>query len=49
MNGAEDIERLKTIPGVGDKTALAFAAYVGDGKRFNNGDIVRDQLTGMGI
>ena len=34
MNGAEDIQRLQTIPGVGDKTALAFAAYVGDGKRF---------------
>ena len=44
MNGAEDIERLKTIPGVGDKTALAFAAYVGDGKRFNNGDEVTNYL-----
>ena len=44
MNGAEDIERLKTIPGVGDKTALAFAAYVGDGKRFNNGDEVANYL-----
>ena len=31
----KDIQRLQTIPGVGDKTALAFAAYVGDGKRFN--------------
>ena len=44
MNGAEDIERLKTIPGVGDKTALAFAAYVGDGRRFNNGDEVANYL-----
>ena len=34
----KDIQRLQTIPGVGDKTALAFAAYVGDGKRFNNGN-----------
>ena len=34
----KDIKRLQTIPGVGDKTALAFAAYVGDGKRFNNGN-----------
>ena len=40
----KDIERLKTIPGVGDKTALAFAAYVGDGKRFNNGDEVANYL-----
>ena len=44
MNGAEDIERLQTIPGVGDKTALAFTAYVGDGKRFNNGDEVANYL-----
>ena len=44
MNGAEDIERLKTIPGVGDKTALAFAAYVGDGKRFNNGNEVANYV-----
>ena len=40
----EDIQRLQTIPGVGDKTALAFAAYVGDGKRFNNGDQVSNYL-----
>ena len=40
----KDIERLKTIPGVGDKTALAFTAYVGDGKRFNNGDEVANYL-----
>ena len=44
MNGAEDIQRLQTIPGVGDKTALAFAAYVGDGKRFSNGDQVANYL-----
>jgi len=35
---------LQTIPGVGDKTALAFAAYVGDGKRFSNGDQVANYL-----
>ena len=40
----KDIERLQTIPGVGDKTALAFTAYVGDGKRFNNGDEVANYL-----
>ena len=34
----------ETIPGVGDKTALAFTAYVGDGKRFNNGDEVANYL-----
>ena len=44
MNGAEDIQRLQTIPGVGDKTALAFTTYVGDGKRFNNGDQVAHYL-----
>ena len=44
MNGAEDIQRLQTIPEVGDKTALAFTAYVGDGKRFNNGDEVAHYL-----
>ena len=44
MNGAEDIQRLQTIPGVGDKTALVFTAYVGDGKRFNNGDQVAHYL-----
>ena len=40
----QEINRLKTIPGVGDKTALAFTAYVGDGKRFNNGDEVANYL-----
>ena len=40
----QEINRLKTIPGVGDKTALAFAAYVGDGKRFNNRDEVANYL-----
>jgi len=40
----KDIQRLQTIPGVGDKTALAFAAYVGDGKRFSNGDQVAHYL-----
>ena len=44
MNGAENIQRLQTIPGVGDKTALAFAAYGGDGKRFNNGDEAANYL-----
>ena len=38
------MERLQTIPGGGDKTALAFTAYVGDGKRFNNGDEVANYL-----
>ena len=38
------MERLQTIPGVGDKTALAFAAYVGDGKRFNNGNEVANYV-----
>lgn len=32
----DNIQRAKTIPGVGDKTALAFSAYVGDGSRFSN-------------
>ena len=40
----KDIQRLQTIPGVGDKTALAFAAYVGDGKRFNNGNEVANYV-----
>ena len=40
----QEINRLQTIPGVGDKTALAFTAYVGDGKRFNNGDEVANYL-----
>ena len=40
----KDIQRLQTIPGVGDKTALAFAAYVGDGKHFNNGDEVANYV-----
>ena len=44
MNGVENIQRLQTIPGVGDKTALAFAAYVGDGKRFNNGNEVANYV-----
>ena len=44
MNEAENIQRLQTIPGVGDKTALAFAAYVGDGKRFNNGNEVANYV-----
>ena len=30
--------------GVGDKTALAFSAYVGDGKRFNNGNEVANYV-----
>ena len=38
------MERLQTIPGGGDKTALAFTAYVGDEKRFNNGDEVANYL-----
>ena len=40
----ESIKRAQTIPGVGEKTALAFAAYVGDGKRFSNGDQVANYL-----
>ena len=40
----KDIQRPQTIPGVGDKTTLAFAAYVGDGKRFNNGDEAANYL-----
>ena len=40
----ESSKRAQTIPGVGEKTALAFAAYVGDGKRFSNGDQVANYL-----
>jgi transposase len=35
--GEGDIERLMSVPGVGPVVSLAFAAYVGDGSRFENG------------
>jgi transposase len=36
----KDVELLKTIPGVGTATAMAFCAWVGKGDRFSNRDEV---------
>ena len=42
--GDEQIERLREVPGVGLVVALAFAAYVGDGSRFENASQVSNYL-----
>lgn len=39
-----NIQLAKTIPGVGDKTALIFSAYVGDCSRFSNAAQVANYL-----
>jgi transposase len=41
--GDKDIERLKTIPGVGPKIAFAFVAYI-NGERFEKGSEVANYL-----
>jgi transposase len=42
--GDGQIERLKETPGVGTLVALAFAAYIGDGSRFENASQVSNYL-----
>lgn len=36
VDGDKKIELLETVPGIGQLTAMAFVAYIGDGSRFHN-------------
>jgi transposase len=42
--GDRELERLEGVPGVGPIVSLAYAAYVGDGSRFENGAQVSNYL-----
>jgi transposase len=42
--GDRELERLEGVPGVGPVVSLAYAAYVGDGSRFENGAQVSNYL-----
>jgi transposase len=42
--GDQEIERLQRVPGVGPVVSLAYAAYVGDGSRFENAAQVSNYL-----